>query len=71
MLDMIVICEGQTEREFCRAAIAAYLAASGIALAGTLVGKPQKNAAGSEIGQYTVANFFAWRKKDRRVIFRC
>ncbi len=46
MLDLIVVCEGQTEREFCRQVIAPHIAASGVALAGTLVGKPQKKRGG-------------------------
>jgi len=46
MLDLIVLCEGQTEREFCRALIAPHVAAGGIALAGTLVGKPQRRIGG-------------------------
>ena len=46
MLDVLVLCEGQTEREFCRNVVAPYVAASGIALAGTLVGKPQRKRGG-------------------------
>ena len=46
MLDILVVCEGQTEREFCRKVVAPYLASSGIALAGTLVGKPQRKRGG-------------------------
>jgi hypothetical protein len=39
MLDVIVLCEGQTERAFCRDVVAPALASSGIALRATLVGK--------------------------------
>src|SRR5947199_2910360 len=46
MLDVVVVCEGQTEREFCRNVIAPYVAAGGVALAGTLVGKPQRKQGG-------------------------
>jgi hypothetical protein len=46
MLEVIVLCEGQTEREFCRQVIAPQLAASGLALAGTLAGKPQRKQGG-------------------------
>ena len=46
MLDVVVVCEGQTEREFCRNVVAPYLAVSGIVLAGTLVGKPQRKRGG-------------------------
>ena len=46
MLDIIVLCEGHTEREFCRSVIAPYAAERGIALAGTLVGKPQRKHGG-------------------------
>lgn len=40
MLDVLIVCEGQTEREFCRSVIQPYVANRGIALAGTLAGKP-------------------------------
>ena len=46
MLDILVVCEGQTEREFCREVVAPYLAPNDIALAGTLVGKPQRKRGG-------------------------
>lgn len=46
MLDVLVLCEGQTEREFCRNVIAPHVAASGIELAGTLAGKPQRKRGG-------------------------
>lgn len=46
MTDLIVLCEGQTEREFCRSVIAPYVAAQGVALGGTLVGKPQRKRGG-------------------------
>jgi len=46
MLDLIVLCEGQTEREFCRQVVGPYVVASGVALAGTLVGKPQRKRGG-------------------------
>lgn len=46
MLDLIVVCEGQTEREFCRNLIAPYVAASNVAMGGTLVGKPHRKRGG-------------------------
>ena len=46
MLDVIVLCEGHTEREFCRNVVAPHLAARGIALAGTLPGKPLRRHGG-------------------------
>lgn len=46
MLELIVLCEGQTEREFCRNVVAPYVGTDGIALAGTLVGKPQRKRGG-------------------------
>src|SRR5688500_4191652 len=46
MLDLLVLCEGQTEREFCRLVVAPHVAAAGVALAGTLVGKPQRKQGG-------------------------
>lgn len=46
MLEVLVLCEGQTEREFCRDVVGPYLAARDIALAGTLVGKPQRKQGG-------------------------
>jgi hypothetical protein len=46
MPDVIVVCEGQTEREFCRELVAPELAVHGVMLAGTLVGKPQRKRGG-------------------------
>ena len=46
MPDVLVVCEGQTEREFCRTVVAPYLASKDIALAGTLVGRPQRKRGG-------------------------
>ena len=46
MLDILVLCEGQTEREFCNQVVAGPLARNNIALAGTLVGKPQRKHGG-------------------------
>ena len=46
MHDVIVLCEGQTEREFCRSVVRPYIANQGVALAGTLVGKPQRKRGG-------------------------
>ena len=46
MLEVIVVCEGQTEREFCREIIAPFVALHGVSLAGTLVGKPQNKRGG-------------------------
>jgi len=46
MPDVIVVCEGHTEREFCRSVIAPALAAKGVYLSGTLVGKTHKKQGG-------------------------
>lgn len=46
MPDVMVLCEGQTEREFCRNVVAPHLAARGIELRGTLVGKSQQKRGG-------------------------
>lgn len=46
MRNVLVLCEGHTEREFCRTVVGPQLAGSGIALAGTLVGKPQQKRGG-------------------------
>lgn len=46
MRDVIVICEGQTEREFCRSVVAPGLHGANVSLAGTLVGKPQRKRGG-------------------------
>jgi hypothetical protein len=46
MPEVIVVCEGQTEREFCRELIAPEVAMHGVMLAGTLVGKPQRKRGG-------------------------
>jgi len=44
--EILVLCEGHTEREFCRAIIAPAIAHFGIALAGTIVGKPGRKRGG-------------------------
>ena len=46
MLDGLVLCEGHTEREFCNQVVAPHLAGNNIALAGTLVGRPQRKRGG-------------------------
>jgi hypothetical protein len=46
MLDVVVLCEGQTEREFCRDVVGPDLALVGVALSGTLVGKPHRKQGG-------------------------
>jgi len=46
MRDVLVVCEGQTECEFCREVVAPFLSMSGVALAGTLVGKPNRKRGG-------------------------
>ncbi len=47
MREVLVLCEGHTEREFCRSVLAEYVANNyGIALSGTLVGKPQRKHGG-------------------------
>jgi hypothetical protein len=51
MLEVIVLCEGHAEREFCRSVLAPHVAARGVALSGTLVGKPQSKRGG--IGKWS------------------
>jgi Domain of unknown function (DUF4276) len=46
MSDVVVVCEGQTEREFCREVVAPHLAPRGVYLAGTLRGKPGRKRGG-------------------------
>jgi hypothetical protein len=46
MRDVLVLCEGQTEREFCNRVLASHIAGAGVAIAGTLVGKPGKKRGG-------------------------
>lgn len=46
MPDVIVLCEGHTEREFCRSVIAPVLAPKGVYLSGTLVGKTHRKQGG-------------------------
>lgn len=46
MRDVLVLCEGQTEREFCRQVLASHIAGAGVAVAGTLVGKPGRKRGG-------------------------
>lgn len=46
MLDVLVLCEGQTEREFCNRLLSPYLAEHGVAMRATLRGKPQRKRGG-------------------------
>ncbi|MGH7244748.1 MAG: DUF4276 family protein [Phycisphaerales bacterium] len=46
MREVLVLCEGVTEREFCRSVIGPYLSAKGILLSGTLQGTPQRKRGG-------------------------
>ena len=46
MLDVLVLCEGQTEREFCNGLLGTYLSERCIALRATLRGKPQRKHGG-------------------------
>lgn len=46
MPEVIVVCEGQTEREFCRSVVAPGLVAHNVWLHATLVGKPQRKRGG-------------------------
>lgn len=46
MLEVLISCEGQTEREFCRSVLKPYLAPKGIHLSGKLVGKPNRRLGG-------------------------
>jgi len=67
MLDVIVLCEGQTEREFCRSLISPFLFAAGISLAGTLVGKPGRKRGGiQEWETYRSEVLRLAKERDRR-----
>ena len=46
MHEVLIICEGHTEREFCKAVVAQSLHSKGVSLSGTLVGKPHKKRGG-------------------------
>jgi len=46
MREVIIVCEGQTEREFCKSVIAPCLVTHGIHLAGKLAGKPNRRQGG-------------------------
>jgi len=46
MREVLVLCEGQTEREFCRSVLAPAVVADGIELRATLVGRPQRKRGG-------------------------
>ncbi|HLO41437.1 MAG TPA: DUF4276 family protein [Phycisphaerales bacterium] len=46
MRNILIVCEGQTEREFCRGVVSPYVAQFDVALAGTLVGKPGRKRGG-------------------------
>ncbi|WP_182871224.1 DUF4276 family protein [Stieleria mannarensis] len=59
MIEVLVVCEGQTEREFCKTVIASHLATRGIHFAGTLAGKAGKKRPG--IGTWQL-----YRKEIRR-----
>ncbi len=56
MLDVLVLCEGHTEREFCKSVVAPYIASRGVAVQGTLAGRPQQKRGG-------VKNWSAYRKE--------
>jgi len=72
MPDIAVVCEGQTEKEFCRTVIAPHIwEANGIKLFGKLVGKPGRKRGG--IGNWSVYRNELIRhgkeRKDRYVSF--
>jgi len=46
MVEVLVVCEGSTEREFCREVVGPLILPKGISLAGTLVGKPHQKKGG-------------------------
>ena len=46
MPEVIVLCEGQTEKEFCRSVVAPALLPRDVALSATLVGSPQRKRGG-------------------------
>ncbi len=46
MPNVLVLCEGQTECEFCKRTVAVYMAKSDVGVAGTLVGRGQKKQGG-------------------------
>jgi len=52
MVDVLIVCEGHTERDFCKAVIAPHLAGWGIRFAGTLAGKADKKRLG--IGRWAL-----------------
>lgn len=69
MSDVVVVCEGQTEREFCREVIAPHLGPRGVYLAGTLRGKPGRKRGGiAPWASYRVELIrLAKERADRRV----
>jgi len=46
MVDVAIVCEGDTEREFCKSVISPYLCARNVALWGTLVGRTGRKRGG-------------------------
>ncbi len=46
MHEVLVLCEGHTEREFCNSVIAPYLVNMGVIFKGTMVGRPQRKQGG-------------------------
>ncbi len=46
MREVLVLCEGHTEREFCNSVIAPYFANMGVNFKGTMVGSPQRKQGG-------------------------
>lgn len=69
MSDVVVICEGQTEREFCREVVAPHLGPRGVFLSGTLRGKPGRKRGGiAPWASYRVELIrLAKERADRRV----
>jgi hypothetical protein len=46
MPEVLVLCEGQTEKEFCNSVVKEHMSLRGVELSGTLVGKPQRKQGG-------------------------
>lgn len=52
MPEVIVVCEGPTEREFCNRTLRGYVEPKGVTLSGTLVGKPNRKTGGIQVWKH-------------------
>lgn len=69
MSDVVVVCEGHTEREFCRNVVAPHLGHRGVFLAGTLRGKPgRKRGAIASWESYRVELIRLAKERDDRFV---